>query len=168
MDYQRRIQIRFDSLKNLICSEKGLSLVEVITGFALAGAGAFLILNGLDFLERRKSTIDSSANQEAIVSGLVESIRSNITMEKIDFNPKPFLNAKEVSALEPYLKLCWLSNDIIPIEVFPTCQGKAGYVVYPLQIGNLEYKGMYKVTIKLTHESLFPGIIKQYDFIVKD
>ncbi|HLT22726.1 MAG TPA: hypothetical protein VKZ84_04755 [Bacteriovoracaceae bacterium] len=168
MGNQRRVSIRFNSLRKLINSEKGLSLIEVITGFAIAGSGAFLILNGLDFLERRKSSMDKSANQEAIVSGLVESIRSNIAMEKIDFNPKPFLEAREIEELLPFLKLCWLDGGTVPLEEFPNCQGKLGYVVYPLKIGNLEYRGMYKVTIKITHETLIPGQFKQYDFIVKD
>lgn len=165
MDYKRRVQNR---LNTLVCSEQGLSLIEVITGFALAGAGALLIMNGIDFLQQKKSNIDTSANQDAIVSGLVESIRSNIMMEKIDFNPQEFLSAKDVKDLEPHLKLCWMNNGIVPLEEFPTCSGKLGYVVYPLKVGNFEYGGMYKVTIKLTHETLFPGNIKQYDFIVKD
>lgn len=168
MDHKRRVQIRSYSLRDLICSSKGLSLIEVITGFALAGSGAFLILNGVDYLDRQKSSMDKSASQEAIISGLVESIRANISMEKIDFVPKDFLNAQEVADLEPYLKLCWLNDGVVPIEEFPTCQGKLGYVVYPLKIGNLEYRGMYKVTIKLTHQTHFPGSFKQYDFIVKD
>lgn len=168
MDNKRRVQIRFSSLRKLIATEKGLSLLEVITGFALAGTGALLILNGIDFIQQRKSNIDTSANQDAIVSGLVESIRSNISMEKIDFNPQAFLNAKDPEDLEPHLKLCWLDNGIIPLEEFPTCNGRMGYVVYPLKIGNLEYRGMYRVTIKLIHKTLYPDSVKQYDFIVKD
>lgn len=168
MGNKRRIQIRPYSLRELISSNKGLSLIEVITGFAIAGSGAFLILNGVDYLDRQKSSMDKSASQEAIVSGLVESIRSNIAMEKIDFNPRQFLEAQEIEELEPYLKLCWLNDGTLPLEEFPTCQGRLGYVVYPLKIGNLEYRGMYKVTIKITHQTHFPGTFKQYDFIVKD
>jgi prepilin-type N-terminal cleavage/methylation domain-containing protein len=163
MGYQRRIKERFYPL-----SQKGYSLIEIMAGLALVGTGAFIIMNGLDYLDSRKSVINKSASQEAIISGLMESVRTNIAMEKIDYQPEVFLNASEIEEVKKNLNLCWFGNGVIPLEEFPTCEGRLGYIVYPLKIGNLEYRGMYKVTIRVMHEKLMPGSYKQYDFIVKD
>lgn len=163
MGYQRRIKERFYPL-----NQKGYSLVEIMAGLALVGTGAFIIMNGLDYLNDRKSVINKNASQEAIISGLMESIRTNIAMEKIDYRPENFLNALEPEEVKKNLNLCWFNNGVIPLEDFPTCEGRLGYIVYPLKIGNLEYRGMYKVTVRIMHDSLMPGNFKQYDFIVKD
>ena len=163
MGYQRRIKERFYPL-----NQKGYSLIEIMAGLALVGTGAFIIMNGLDYLNDRKSVINKNASQEAIISGLMESIRTNISMEKIDYQPSAFLEANEIEDVKKTLNLCWLNNGVIPLEDFPQCDGRLGYIVYPLKIGNLEYRGMYKVTIRVTHEKLMKGQFKQYDFIVKD
>ena len=163
MGYQRRIKKRFYSL-----NQAGLTLIEIMTGIALIGTGALIIMNGLDYLNDRKSVFNKNASQEAIISGLIESIRTNISMEKIDYRPEPFLEAREIEDVKKTLNLCWFNSGVVPVENFPNCQGRLGYIVYPLKIGNLEYRGMYKVTIRIMHDKLIPGSFKQYDFIVKD
>lgn len=168
MGNKRRIEKRSYSLSKLFSNKLGVSLVELLMGISLVGAGAFIIMNGFDYLDSRKTVVNRSASQEAIISGLMESIRTNISMEKIDYLPENFLAAKDYEDVKQRLNLCWLSNGVIPLESFPQCPGRIGYIVYPLKIGNLEYRGMYKVTIRIMHETLMPNRYKQYDFIVKD
>lgn len=155
-------------MKTLIRSQKGLGMVEVLMGFALAGVGAFIILNAVDFLGEKKAIVDKSATMENLMTGLMESVRSNIAMEKVDFQSEDFLNHTTYEAVENSLKLCWVNDGIIPVEEYPGCPGKLGYVVAPMKAGNMEFRGLYKVTVRLTHKELFPGQFKQYDFIVKD
>lgn len=155
-------------MKTLFKSEKGVGMVEVLMGFALAGVGAFIILNAVDYLGEKKSIVDKNASMENLLTGLMESIRSNIVMEKVDFEADEFLNHTTYEAVEESLKLCWVNDGLLPKEEYPDCPGKIGYVVTPMKAGNMEFRGLFKVTIRLTHKELFPGQFKQYEFIVKD
>lgn len=155
-------------MKTLLKSQRGVGMVEVLMGFALAGIGAYIILNALDYLSDKKTVVDKNATLENIVTGLMESIRSNITMEKIDFQPEGFLDHTTYEAVHENLQLCWVNDGIIPIKEYPGCPGRVGYVVTPLPIGGLISRGLFKVTVRVTHTELFPGQFKQYEFIVKD
>ncbi|MCM2348888.1 MAG: hypothetical protein NDI69_02635 [Bacteriovoracaceae bacterium] len=155
-------------MKTLFKSEKGVGMVEVLMGFALAGVGAFIILNAVDYLGEKKSIVDKNASMENLITGLMESIRSNIVMEKIDFEADEFLNHTTFEAVEESLKLCWVNDGILLKADYPDCPGKIGYVITPMKAGNMEFRGLFKVTIRLTHQELFPGQFKQYEFIVKD
>lgn len=151
-----------------ILNAAGIGLVEVMLGFGLIGAGAFVILNGVDFISEKKSIVDRRASMEGGVRGLVESIRANIAMEKVDFNGEDFLSKTTLPEVTEQLKLCWYKDGIIPIEQFPNCPGRIGYVITTLKTGPLDLRGLYKVTIRLTHSELIPGEFKQYEFVVKD
>ena len=155
-------------MKKLIGSQKGMGMVEVLMGFALAGVGAFIVLNAVDFLGDKKAVIDKNASMENIITGVMETVRSNIAMEKIDFAPEGFLNNTTYEAVEKSLKLCWVNDGIIPLEEYPGCPGKIGYVVAPMKAGTMEFRGLYKVTVRVTHKELLPNQFKQYEFIVKD
>lgn len=155
-------------MKTLFKNQHGVGMVEVLMGFALAGVGAFIILNAVDYLSEKKAVVDKNATMENIITGLMESIRSNIIMEKIDFQPEGFLDHTTFEAVHENLQLCWVNDGIIPVKEYPGCPGRVGYVVTPMTAGSMEFRGLFKVTVRITHTELFPGQFKQYEFIVKD
>lgn len=155
-------------MKKFFVTQKGFGLVEVMIGFAILGVGTFIALQGIDFIDKKKVLIDREATQEGLLTGLIESIRINIAMEKIDFNAENFLQNTTYDAVHRSLQLCWVHDGIIPLETFPKCPGRIGYVVTPLKMGPLELRGLYKVTVRMTHAELYPNSFKQYEFIVKD
>lgn len=155
-------------MKKFFITQKGFGLVEVMIGFAILGVGTFIALQGIDFIDKKKVLIDREATQEGLLTGLIESIRINIAMEKIDFNAENFLQNTTYDAVHSSLQLCWVHDGIIPLETFPQCPGRIGYVVTPLKMGPLELRGLYKVTVRMTHAELYPNTFKQYEFIVKD
>ena len=155
-------------MKKFFVTQKGFGLVEVMIGFAILGVGTFIALQGIDFIDKKKVLIDREATQEGLLTGLIESIRINIAMEKIDFNAENFLQNTTYDAVHRSLQLCWVHDGIIPLETFPKCPGRIGYVVSPLKMGPLELRGLYKVTVRMTHAELYPNTFKQYEFIVKD
>jgi hypothetical protein len=155
-------------MRTLLQNRKGFGLIEAIVGFALIGIGTFVVLNAVGFLGDRKTVADKSAALESMVTGLVEAIRSNIAMEKVDFKAEDFLSNTNFEAVRESLKLCWVNDGIIPLSEYPGCPGRMGYVITTLKTGPLELRGLYKVTIRVTHEELFPNQFKQYEFIVKD
>lgn len=167
MGHPRRLPNGYDKMKKLF-NQAGMGLLEILIGISIAGVGSFLIMNGIDFLSQKKSVVDKSANLENMISGIIGSVRTNIVMEKIDFVPENFLNNTTYEAVEKSLKLCWVNDGLIPIEAYPNCPGKLGYVVTPFNVGGMEYRGLYKVTLRLTHSTLLPNQFREYVFIVKD
>lgn len=151
-----------------LTSQKGFGIIEALVGFAILGAATYAIMNGLDYLEKTKTKTDKSVGLENMLSSAVESARSNITMEKVDFQAQTaFLANTSYQAVKDSLKMCWVKDGLIPVENYPNCPGKFGYVVTPFKVGNLEYRGIYQVTIRVTHDELFPNRFKEYFFIVR-
>lgn len=155
-------------MKKLFNNQKGMGLLEVLVGISIASVGGFIILNGIDYLGNKKAVVDKNANLENMISGIIGSIRSNIMMEKIDFEPEEFLQHTTYDAVEKSLNLCWVNDGMLPLENYPTCPGKIGYVVTPFKVGTMEFRGLYKVTLRMTHRELLPNQFREYVFIVKD
>lgn len=154
-------------MKRILNSSKGFGIIEVLLAFALLGTGAYIALNAMDFIEGRKRKVDKSTSMISMISSMLESIRSNIAMEKIDFNADKFLALTTAEGVKDSLRMCWVRDGIIPIDLYPNCPGRIGYVVTPMKTGTMEIRGLYLVTIRLTHDKMFPGEFKQYEFIVR-
>lgn len=148
--------------------EKGFGFLEVMIAISILGVGSFFVLEGYDMLTNSKVKIDKKLSNEITLSNIIESVRSNIIFEKVDFKAETtFLGNSGFEEVQTSLKLCLVNNGLIPLDNYPTCPGRLGYVVAPLKVGTLTLRGLYKVTIRLTHTQLFPGTFKQYEFIVK-
>ena len=153
---------------SLMKTQKGFGIIETLVGFAILGAATFAIMNGLDYIEKNKSKTDKNISLENMLSSVVESARSNIIMEKVDFQANStFLSLTNFNDVRDSLKMCWVKDGLIPLADYPDCPGRFGYVVSPFQVGNLQMRGLYQVTIRTTHSQLFPERFKQYTFIVR-
>ncbi len=153
---------------NRILTQKGFGLLETMIGFAIMGVGTFLILRGLDMFDDSKVRTDKSINLENTLSNILESVKANIILEKVDFQAEEaFFIHTTYQDVKNNLKLCWVKDGVITLEDYPNCPGRIGYVVTPLKVGTLSLRGLYKVVIRLTHDELYPGSFKQYEFIVK-
>jgi hypothetical protein len=153
---------------NWLKKQAGFGMVEVMVSFALLGAGIFTIMEGLDYLEREKTITDKNVSMENMLSSIVDSVRSNIIMEKVDFQATSnWLNNSTAQAVKDSLKMCWVKDGLIPIANYPNCPGRLGYVVSPMTIGILEVRGLYFITVRMTHDELYPNNFKQYQFIVR-
>lgn len=153
---------------NILKNQRGFGMIEVLISFAILGAGMYTIMEGLDYIENKKNASNKDVALESMLSSVVESIRSNIIMEKVDFQAsQTWLNNSTHQAIKDSLKMCWNADGLIPIENYPNCPGRMGYVVSPMKTGNLEFRGLYQVTIRLTHDEQFPGRSREYQFIVR-
>lgn len=152
----------------LFKSQTGFGMIETLVGFAILGAASYAIMMGLDYLEQSKTKTDKNISLENMLSSAVESARANIIMEKVDFQAHDsFLALTSFQHVKDSLKMCWVKDGLIPISNYPNCPGRFGYVVAPFKVGNLEYRGMYQVTIRMTHDELFPNRFKEYAFLVR-
>ncbi len=153
---------------HLIKNQQGFGILETMIGFAIMGVGTYLILQGLDMFDSSKGRVDKSINLENTLSNIVESVKSNIILEKIDFQADTnFLSKSTYQEVKDSLKLCWVKDGVIPLDNYPNCPGRLGYVVTPLKVGTLTLRGLYRVTVRLTHDEIYAGRFKQYEFIVK-
>jgi type II secretory pathway pseudopilin PulG len=155
-------------MMSIIKNHKGFGILESIIAMALFGAGIYIVLNGIDVISSSKDKASEKMDLEKIISSSFEQIRSSIQSEKIDFKASEnFLSKSTYSEVQESLVLRWNKNGITTIDGCSTCKGRMGYVVTPYQIGNLTFRGMYKVTLRVTHEVLFPNEFREYQFIVK-
>lgn len=149
-------------------AQAGFGLVEVLVAFGILGGGLYTIMEGLDFLEKKKVSTDKNVAVENMLSSIVETVRANIILEKVDFQGNTtWMNNTTHQAIKDSLKMCIVKDGLIPISYYPNCPGRIGYVVTPMKTGNLEFRGLYQVTIRMTHDELFPGKSRQYQFIVR-
>lgn len=151
-----------------IKNQVGFGMVEVLISFAILGAGVFTIMEGLDYIETKKTTTDKNVSLENMLSSIVDSVRANIIMEKVDFQAtQNWLSNTTHQTVKDSLKMCWVKDGLIPIANYPNCPGRLGYVVTPLRVDTLELRGLYSVTVRMTHDELFPSTFRQYQFIVR-
>jgi hypothetical protein len=160
-------------MKKLLTNNFGLGVLEVVLSAGLVGVGLYVVMSGVDFLTDNKTVVDKNIEMEQMISGIVENVRSNINMEKVDFAVDPstkenlFLMNSTYQAVKDSLKLRWTRDGIIPADLCQDCAGRIGYVVTPYRSGSITFRGLYKVTIRMTHDQMFPNEFKQFDFIVK-
>lgn len=152
----------------ILRNKKGFGIVESMIALGLVGVGTYFIMQGLDMFDSSKVKTDTSINLESTLNSVLESVKSNITMEKVDFQAEEkFFAHTTYKEVKKNLALCWFKDGLTSAANSPDCQSRIGYVVAPLMVGNLPIRGLYKVTIRMTHDELFPNSFRQYEFIVK-
>lgn len=155
-----------DQMKSFF-NNKGATLVETMVGFGILGTVTLVVTSGIDFIDDKKKAQKESYAGEIIISSLVETIRSNIYREKIDPVPEVFLANRSVEDVKKQLNLCWTNAGYYP-RGNQNCPGRMGYTISTLGTGATVFRGLYKVTVRVTHDTLFPKRIKQYEFVVRD
>jgi hypothetical protein len=160
-------------MKKMMNNNRGFGLMEIMVSAGLVGVGLYVVMSGVDFLSDNKTAVDKNIEMEQMISGIVENVRSNIVMEKVDFAVDPttkenvFLLNSTPQAVRDSLKLRWTKEGITSAENCQDCPGRIGYVVTPYKSGSLTLRGLYKVTVRMTHDKMFPNEFKQFEFIVK-
>jgi hypothetical protein len=150
----------------LIKNDSGFSIIEAVVALGIIGIGAYGLLEGLDSITSSKTKVDESIGLEIILAAVVDEVRSNITREKVDFKAhENFLSLTNIDDVKDSLKMGWNKNGI-QVDCI-NCAGKFGYVVSPYKVGTLLYRGLFEVSIRVTHDKLFPNRFKQYRFIVR-
>lgn len=155
-------------MNKILKSTLGFGFVEILVSFALLGVASYAIFTGIDYITSSKSAVDQSVSLGNMIMSVVESVRANIIFEKIDFQAEQtFLNNTTYQAVKDSLKMRFTKDGILSEADCPNCAGRIGYVVTPYKVGNLEMRGLYKVTIRMTHDELFPNNFQNYEFIVR-
>lgn len=142
----------------LLKSSSGNSLIEVLLAMGLLSIGSFAFIGGIVSL--RGNTHDSMvlSASERQVDDIAENIKSSIENYQVNFDYK---NGKVNSLALDNLPLAWDIGVVTTREACPDCAGTYGYVITPME----QYRGLYQVTLRLTHKSWIAKGEKYRDYI---
>lgn len=155
-------------INKILKNQRGFSLIEAVVALGLFGAGIYGVFEGIDMIGSQKNKAYDKIDLEIILSSTLEEIRSNISLEKIDFQAKSeFLDLSTYSDVRDSLVMRWDKNGITTAAGCGGCKGRLGYVVTPYKVGDLSFNGLYFVNVRVTHDDLFPNQFRQYKFIVR-
>jgi Tfp pilus assembly protein PilE len=171
-------------------NNKGFTIIEGLIGAGLLGIVAIIAAQGFDFVRKGSTQASTLNTTENRVNEIVQTIKSNISQQIISYpassaaatistaNPINTGGAAQEqvevvltgsnavdyyinSILNPAsLPMAWsLNSDSVAADC-ATCPGRYGYIITAVP----GYSGLYKVTIKFTHNE-WPEA-KIYNFVV--
>lgn len=147
--------------KHTLNNQKGQTIVEAIVGFGLITLVGLTFVGGMVTLRNTtKSTILLSATDKQ-VNDIAENIKAGVENYQINYDSE-----RSVSELlnPATLPMAWDNGKVALRKDCDTCPGTYGYVIQPYP----EYRGLYKVTLRVTHRSWIDKgeAFKDYHFVV--
>ncbi len=144
-------------------NNRGFTILETLIALGLLSIVFVGVQSAMNHYLDQTQQAKSSSSNDQIVDSVLKKVVADVNQFQIDFgivNTTP-LNGKCTNA-EP-LPVAWDIDVYTTAKSCPNCPGKLGYWVQPLD----GYRGLYKVTVRLTHTKLFgDGNCQDYTFIV--
>ncbi len=148
-------------MRSLKQNEYGFTLVEVLVGFAIIGIVATGLIGGSKYLNRFSNDVENKLSVERAALSLSRNIQNNVALYQVDYNAGVFLSMTSKAQLMKELPLAWDEKTLTDVDQCPACEGRMGFVIEPLTT----YRGLYKLTIKVTH-ARYIETFKEYTFLV--
>lgn len=147
--------------KSFVGNNKGQTIVEALVGFGLITMVGFTFVGGMVSLRNTtKQTVILSATDKQ-VNDIAENIKSGVENYQVNFD-----SSKSTSELlnPKNLPMAWDNGKVALRDECPTCAGTYGFVIQP----NETYKGLYQVTLRVTHKSWIEKgeAYRDYSFVV--
>lgn len=133
-------------MKQILRNQKGLSILEVLIGFAMiALVGSFFVsgMVGLRKVAKDSGTKNSIYKQ---INDVIESIRPNVKMYQVNYFTSD--EERERALAVDKLPMAWGNGVIADKKDCAACPGRYGFVIqaYP------NMRGLYLVTLRMTHK----------------
>jgi len=146
-------------------NQKGFTLLEVMVSMALIGALSYFLVGSSGKIMQDTQVIRHDLALDKVVQRISDNVRENIDLYQITYNQNEFLNKTTKDELDAILPLAWDSNVYTTKEGCPSCPGRAGFIITPID----GYRGLYRVIIRITHTELITGGdgYKDFVFLVK-
>jgi len=127
-------------------NQQGQTIVEALVGFGLIAIVGFAFVGGMVSLRNTtRSTVVLSSSEKQI-SDIAENIKAGVENYQVNFN----YDKSASSLLKPDdLPMAWDNGIVALRSECPECAGTYGYTIQPYE----EYRGLYKVTLRMTHKS---------------
>lgn len=134
----------------MIKNNRGFSFVEVSVGAAILGIALVAFIGSSNFFNKRTKDSQESILISNYVSGIYNSIQSNLDLYQVTYDSKEFYDTTSPEKLQEKLPLGWDSTQISKKETCNGCPGRMGYIIEPIS----GYRGLYKLTVRVTHPKI--------------
>ena len=153
-----------NTLKNILKNNRGVSLIEVVISMGIVGVAVTLYIGA----NRSTSDLASRAETQTVLQknivNYVESISSDVGFYQVNYNnQEDFDNINDPDQLMDILPIAWNKNIIASVEECPTCRGRMGYSISPLEG---QYRGLFTLRFKVLHPDLNGGNVLEYVYLI--
>lgn len=140
-------------------NNKGQSIIEVLVGLGMISAIGFTFVGGMMSLRNTtKGTLVTSSTEKQ-VSDIAENIKAGVENYQVNFRYDE--GTSTVLAVDN-LPMAWDNGKVAPRSKDTAgWQGTYGYTIQPYEA----YRGLYKVTLRMTHKSWIEKGDKYRDYI---
>ncbi|WP_413561275.1 type IV pilus modification PilV family protein [Bdellovibrio sp. HCB209] len=141
-------------------SQKGQSIVEALIALGMMSVIGFTFVGGLTSLRKLSTNSLLSSATDRQVADISENIKAGVQDYQINFNYSP----EEVNEILKVsnLPMAWDVGRVAAKADCPTCGGTYGYIIQPYE----KYRGLYLVTLRMTHKSWVGETHRDYNFVV--
>ncbi|MEK2690514.1 type IV pilus modification PilV family protein [Bdellovibrio sp. GT3] len=146
--------------KNKFGGIQGQTIVEALVALGLISVIGLTFAGGMVSLRNTsKASLMASATDRQ-VSDIAENIKAGVQDYQVNFN---YDQTKIDDFLPPEnLPMLWDVGMVAERGNCDKCRGSYGYIIQPYEI----YRGLYLVTLRMTHSSWAPEKFRDYTFVV--
>ncbi|WP_413587400.1 type IV pilus modification PilV family protein [Bdellovibrio sp. HCB274] len=145
---------------HLLGNRNGQTIVEALVALGLISVIGLTFAGGMVSLRNTsKASLMASATDRQ-VSDIAENIKAGVQEYQVNFN----YDQTKIDDYLPVDKLpmLWDVGRVAERGSCDTCKGSYGYIIQPYEV----YRGLYLVTLRMTHESWAPDKFRDYTFVV--
>jgi prepilin-type N-terminal cleavage/methylation domain-containing protein len=142
-------------------NQAGFTFMEVMATAAILGVVSYSFIGSNKFLSQSNKDINSKLSVERAALSLYRSIQTNTGAFQVTNRPADFYKMINVNELYDTLPIAWNETGVYDVSECPHCLGRMGYALAPM----LQYRGLYTLTIRITHKKLIDGF-KDYIFVI--
>jgi type II secretory pathway pseudopilin PulG len=142
-------------------NHRGYTFVEILVTSALIIVVIFSVTTSLRMSQNFLSQVRGKRNRDRVVGSTLQNVVENISLFQKNFNV-----SKDWSdtLLDPQvLPLAWDQNVLTTKAECPSCPGRMGFIIQPLE-GS---PGLNKLTVRITHQTLIQGF-QDYVYVLSD
>lgn len=144
----------------MIRNQKGFTIIESLIALGLLSIVMAISYSSIQQVRNLSAQVTTSESSEKQVLQIIENVRSNMNTFKATYEYYTDEKADELLATNK-LSMAWDKNVLTTAASCPKCKGRYGYVLQPYE----KYRGLFVLTLKITHEN-WGANSKKYKFLV--
>ncbi|WP_413578453.1 hypothetical protein ACLVWU_07935 [Bdellovibrio sp. HCB290] len=138
----------------------GQTIIEALVALGLISVIGLTFAGGMANLYKTSQSSLMAGSTDRQVSDIAENIKAGVQDYQVNFN---YDQTKIDDFLPPdKLPMLWDIGRVAERGNCDTCQGSYGYIIQPYEL----YRGLYLVTLRMTHKSWAPEKFRDYTFVV--
>lgn len=143
--------------------KSGMTMIELLMASAVFGLIGSLLLMGLNTVFRAERRTRQRTAEDRMVLGILSNVQANLHLFPTSTNQVGSSGAQtEIEQMTDKMPMAFSDSDFVSVDQCPTCPGRFGYVIQPMQGMN----SLYLVTLRLKHRDLYGANgIKEYRFL---